>query len=264
MSDDESSNYSSDDDVSSDDGKGDKATGLGAFIERANAKEKKTLGDYNAFADDDDNTIAQKMRTILALRDTLGMNKDPQWLAHESQKEEELKRQANMTMEDKQAETGDMFSRLKARHGNLLEKKQAERKSAMQAHQRKAMEEKLKATEAAVQKEVDAKGEEAVNKQIDADLEVEKKVKKKKLKKKGAVSGDEDEGAPAGKKKKKKKPKAGEEGEEGADGAKKKKKKKPAAGAEGEEGKKKVKKKKPVAAGADGVVKKKKKKKPAA
>lgn len=269
MSDDESSVVSSDvDESSDDDDDDDKVGGLGAFIEKANAKQKKSLGDYNAFDDDDDNTIAQKMRTIIALRDTLGMNKDPQWLAHEAQKEADLKRQANMTMEDKVAETGDMFSRLKARHGNLLEKKQAERKSLqLQANQRKAMEQKLKVTEAAVRKEVDTKGEQAVNEQIEADLEEEKQTKgKKKVKKKakGTESGGEGE-APAGKKKKvkKKKPKAGDE--DGAEGVvKKKKKKKPpaAAAAEGEDGgKKKVKKKKPA---ADGVVKKKKKKKPAA
>uniref|UniRef100_A0A7S3PB17 Uncharacterized protein n=1 Tax=Amphora coffeiformis TaxID=265554 RepID=A0A7S3PB17_9STRA len=117
---DELDNMSSDDDSEEED---EAPSMLHKFMKKEK-KKKTALSDFNGFDDDDDNTIVRKMKGILALRESLGMDDDASFMAEQEKKAEERRKMANMTVEERmryeESKTGDVMSKIRARHVEQL------------------------------------------------------------------------------------------------------------------------------------------------
>lgn len=247
--------------------------GLGSFMARQQAR-KNTLHQFEGFEDDDEGTVADQMRAVLALRASLGIDNDLQFLKEQEEKEVERKRLEAMTPEERmkyeESKAGDVMAKIKERHAQkaaeLAEKKKQEeeerRKYELEAEAKRKAEEEAKAKELAEQEAAKPQEEPAPG-TPERKKKTKKKVgegvdKTKVRKKKEEVAGEEK------KKVKKKKPKEGADSSS-PESSEKKKKKKPK---EGETGATETKVKKKSSSrdkeGKDGVVKKKKKKKPEA
>ena len=117
---DELDNMSSDDDSEEED----EAPGMLHKFMSKEKKKKTALSDFNGFDDDDDNTIVRKMKGILALRESLGMDDDASFMAEQERKAEEKRKMANMTVEERmryeESKTGDVMSKIRARHVEKL------------------------------------------------------------------------------------------------------------------------------------------------
>ena len=144
---------------------------LGSYAAAVAAKKKVSLGDFDAFDEADENTTAEKMKAILALRADLKMDEDVAWLAEQQKREEEKKRLENMTLEEKTEASGDMMARIREKH---LAKQRAMEQSKLEEEE-KARAERAKMALARAQ--ADSSDEES------EDSEPKKKKKKKKKKK---------------------------------------------------------------------------------
>jgi hypothetical protein len=106
----------SDSDESSEEESDDEGPSALSSYAMAQRNKKTQLTDFEAFEEGDENTIAQKMKTILALRESLGMDSDVAFMAQQAQKEEERKRMENMSLEEKQGASGDMMAKIREKH----------------------------------------------------------------------------------------------------------------------------------------------------
>ena len=218
---------------------------LGSFM----VKEKKKRGDltqFEGFDEDDDGTVVQKMKTIMALRESLGIDDDVAFNLEQERKDKEKKRLNAMSSEERmqyeESQAGDVMSKIRAKHAEKLAEKQKEAEIARQ----KAEAERLEDERLAAEEEAAERAE--MEAEMEAKRAAEEAEGSKKKKKKQPVEDDEEPAGIIVKKKKKKKPKEVEEEDEDVP-AKKKKSKKPVQVEDDEE-----------AAGE--VVKKKKSKKP--
>jgi hypothetical protein len=139
LSDDDSS-YSSNDDESSDSSDDEPSTGaLGSFMEKD--KKKSALAQFDGFddddEDDDDNSVAEKMKSILELRKSLGMDNDAEFMKELREKEEEKKRLAAMSIEERmeyeEGKAGDVMSKIRERHAEKMKEAEAKRKAEAEA-----------------------------------------------------------------------------------------------------------------------------------
>jgi hypothetical protein len=109
-------NMSTDDEDSDDD----EAPGMLSSFMKSQAKKKVVMSDFNGFDDGDDNTIVQKMKGILALRESLGMDDDASFMAAQDKKIEEKKKLASMSVEERmrfeEEQAGDVMAKIRARH----------------------------------------------------------------------------------------------------------------------------------------------------
>jgi len=135
------------DSESDDDSDDDDLGGLGSYMQHQ-ANKKTQVTDFEAFEDGDENTVVDKMKTILALRESLGMDDDVVWQAQQKEKEEADKREANMTMEEKSAASGDMMARIRDKH--LQKQKLIDEEKAKKEDEERALRAKM-ALEAAQQ-----------------------------------------------------------------------------------------------------------------
>jgi hypothetical protein len=252
---------------------------LGSFM----VKEKKKRGDltqFEGFDEDDDGTVVQKMKTIMALRESLGIDDDVAFNLEQDKKDKEKKRLAAMSSDERmqyeESQAGDVMSKIRAKHAEKLAEKEKEAEIARQKAEAERLEdEKIYAEEQAQElaeleakraAEVPAKKKKLKKKPVaeeeEEDVPVDLPLKKKKSKKPVPVEDDEE---PAGDTVKKKKKKKTVEDDEEAPEEKRKKKKKPKEAEEEPQQKKKSKKPVPVEDDeepAGDTVKKKKKKKP--
>ena len=183
----------SDSDSSSDEESDDEGPGaLNSYIAHQ-ASKKTRVSDYEAFADDDENTIAQKMKTILALRESLGMDDDVAWLAQQKQKEEEKKHLENMSLEEQQAASGDMMAKIREKH---LAKQKALESEKEKEEDVKREARKKAALEAAAQSSDDEAEEEDSDDDEKKAKKKKKEKKEKKKKKEKAESAEEEVSAP--------------------------------------------------------------------
>ena len=101
----------------------DKPGALGSFM-KTEKKKRAQLSDFEGFDDGDDNTIVRKMKGILALRESLGMDDDKSFMAEQERKAAERKKLANMTVEERmryeEEQAGDVMSKIRARHVEKL------------------------------------------------------------------------------------------------------------------------------------------------
>ena len=130
---DDDSDYSSVDDESSD---SDDEPISGALD-----KKKSGLAQFEGFDDDDDddddNSVAEKMKSILELRKSLGMDNDAEFMRELREKEEEKKRLAAMTVEERmeyeESKAGDVMSKIRERHAEKMKEVEAKRKAEAEA-----------------------------------------------------------------------------------------------------------------------------------
>ena len=139
LSDDDSS-YSSNDDESSDSSDDEPSSGeFGTFINKD--KKKSALAQFEGFddddEDDDDNSVAEKMKSMLELRKSLGMDNDAEFMKELREKEEEKKRLAAMSVEERmeyeESKAGDVMSKIRERHGEKMREVEAKRKAEAEA-----------------------------------------------------------------------------------------------------------------------------------
>lgn len=78
----------------------DESGGLASFMARQNEKRGK-LSAYDGFEENDDGTIVDKMKTILALRESLGIDKDIKFCQEQEKKIAERKMLDKMSPEGK-------------------------------------------------------------------------------------------------------------------------------------------------------------------
>ena len=129
INDDESSYSSCEDSDSSDESSSD---ALGSFLEKE--KRKSALAHFDGFDDDEDdnNSVAEKMKSMLELRKSLGMDNDAEFMKELRAKEEEKKRLASMTIEERmeyeESKAGDVMSKIRARHAEKQKELDAKRK----------------------------------------------------------------------------------------------------------------------------------------
>jgi hypothetical protein len=130
ISDDESSYSSCEDSDSSDESAPEV---LGSFLDKE--KKKSALAHFDGFEDDDEddnNSIAEKMKSMLELRKSLGMDNDAEFMKELRAKEEEKKRLASMTIEERmqyeETKAGDVMSKIRARHAEKQKELDAKRK----------------------------------------------------------------------------------------------------------------------------------------
>jgi hypothetical protein len=178
--------------------------GLGSFM-KADKKKRGDLTQFGCFDEDDDNTVVQKMKGIMALREQLGIDDDVQFNAEQDKKDIERKRIAAMTSDERMAyeeeSSGDAMSKIKAKHAEKMAERQKE------AADKKAAEDAIFMKEEAERLE---------DERIYAEEQAQEQ----------AELVAEQEAASGGKKKKKKKSKDAEEEEEPEAEVKPKKKKK--------------------------------------
>ena len=125
---DDSSDYSSSDDEDIRREKNDAPGALTSFMNNQKAKEEqkrlKQLTDFDAFDEDDDNTVVKKMKKLLELRDQLGMDDDVSFMAEQERKEQEKKKMAEMSHEERMSyeenKTGDVMARIRAKHAEKM------------------------------------------------------------------------------------------------------------------------------------------------
>lgn len=114
-------NMSTDDESSEED---DEAPGMLQNFMSKEKKKRTQLSDFNGFDDGDDNTIVRKMKGILALRESLGMDDDKSFMAEQERKSAERKKLASMTVEERmryeEEQAGDVMSKIRARHVEKL------------------------------------------------------------------------------------------------------------------------------------------------
>ena len=117
---DELDNMSTDDESEEED----EAPGMLHKFMSKEKKKKTALTDFNGFDDDDDNTIVRKMKGILALRESLGMDDDASFMAEQEKKTEEKRKMASMSVEERmryeESKAGDVMSKIRARHVEKL------------------------------------------------------------------------------------------------------------------------------------------------
>jgi hypothetical protein len=109
-------NMSTDDEDSDDD----EAPGMLSNFMKSQAKKRVVMSDFDGFDDGDDNTIVQKMKGVLALRESLGMDDDASFMAAQEVKIAEKKKLAAMSVEDRmrfeEEQAGDVMAKIRARH----------------------------------------------------------------------------------------------------------------------------------------------------
>mmetsp|Transcript_2678 Transcript_2678/g.3584 ORF Transcript_2678/g.3584 Transcript_2678/m.3584 type:complete len:305 (+) Transcript_2678:118-1032(+) len=117
---------SSDEEDSSED---DQPGMLGSFMEAQ--KKKSQMADYEGFDDDDEGTVVDKMKTILALRASLGIDDDKSFLADQEVKATEKRRLEKMTHEERieyeEGQAGDVMARIRAKHAEKMKEVEAKR-----------------------------------------------------------------------------------------------------------------------------------------
>jgi hypothetical protein len=190
ISDDESSYSSCEDSSSSDESTPD---GLGLFME--NEKKKSALAQFDGFEDDDedDNSVAEKMKSMLELRKSLGMDNDAEFMKELRAKEEEKKRLASMTIEERmqyeESKAGDVMSKIRARHAEKQKELDAKRK---EEEKQAAIERERLEAEAAQQALVQEQKEriERECKEEDERRKAEKRAKKKAKEEKATATQD--------------------------------------------------------------------------
>jgi len=118
---------------------------LGRFMK----KDKSRRGDltqYDGFDEDDDGTVVRKMKTILALRETLGVDDDMSFIAEIERKEAEKRRLAKMSVEERikyeEDQAADQLEHIRQRHKQRQE--EIERKRAEEETVRKKQEEQAR------------------------------------------------------------------------------------------------------------------------
>ena len=95
-------------------------------------KSKASLNDYDAFkgVDDEADETAARMKEMLLLRESLGMDKDVNFLASQAAREEEKEKLRKMCREDRMKheadDAGDMMAKIKAKQVALSKKKAEE------------------------------------------------------------------------------------------------------------------------------------------
>ena len=134
---DDDSSYSSNDDESSD--SSDDGPSSGTFTEKD--KKKSALAQFEGFdvddEDDDDNSVAEKMKSIIELRKSLGMDNDAEFMKELREKEEEKKRLAAMSVEERmeyeESKAGDVMSKIRERHAEKMKEVEGKRKAEAEA-----------------------------------------------------------------------------------------------------------------------------------
>uniref|UniRef100_A0A7S3DXW4 Uncharacterized protein n=1 Tax=Entomoneis paludosa TaxID=265537 RepID=A0A7S3DXW4_9STRA len=108
----------------------DKPGMLGSFMAKE-TKKKNTLSDFDAFADDDEGTVVDKMKTILALRASLGIDDDQSFMAEQERKEQEKKKLEKMSTDERleyeEGQAGDVMARIRAKHAEKMKQLEAQR-----------------------------------------------------------------------------------------------------------------------------------------
>jgi hypothetical protein len=122
------------DDDSSDDDSEDSGPGsLGLFL--AHQEKKKDLSDltqFDGFEEGDEGTVVNKMKTIMALRMSLGMDKDVAFMEEQRIKQEERRRLEAMSPEERmrheEEKAGDVLASIKAKRDLKLKEEEAKKK----------------------------------------------------------------------------------------------------------------------------------------
>jgi hypothetical protein len=189
VSDDESS-YSSCDDSS--DSSDDSSSGaLSSFMEKE--KKKSALSQFEGFDDDEEdenNSVAEKMKSILELRKSLGMDNDAEFMKELQAKEEEKKRLASMSVEERmqyeENKAGDVMSKIRARHAE----KQKEMDEKRKEEEEKAALERATVEAEAAQQALIKEQKERIERECREEEELKKAEKraKKKIKDETATS----------------------------------------------------------------------------
>ena len=107
----------------------DESPGMLANFMTKEKKKRAQLTDFDGFDDGDDNTVVRKMKGILALRESLGMDDDKSFMAEQERKAAERKKLASMTVEERmryeEEQAGDVMSKIRARHVEKLKEADA-------------------------------------------------------------------------------------------------------------------------------------------
>jgi colicin import membrane protein len=132
---DSDSSYSSNDDESTDSSEDESCSGT---VE--NDRKKSALAQFDGFDDEDDdsdNSVAEKMKSIIELRKSLGMDNDAEFMKELREKEEEKKRLAAMSVEERmeyeESKAGDVMSKIRERHAEKMKEVEAKRKAESDA-----------------------------------------------------------------------------------------------------------------------------------
>jgi hypothetical protein len=92
---------------------------LGAFI-KVQERKRGDLTQFEGFEEGDDGTVVQKMKNILSLRESLGMDRDTAFEAEQERKAADKRRMATMSVEERmqyeETQTGDIMSKIRDRH----------------------------------------------------------------------------------------------------------------------------------------------------
>ena len=107
----------------------DEAPGMLKTFMTKEKKKRAQVSDFNGFDEDDDNTIVRKMKGILALRESLGMDDDKSFMEEQERKAAEKKRLESMTVEERmryeEEQAGDVMAKIGARHVQKLKSAEA-------------------------------------------------------------------------------------------------------------------------------------------
>jgi hypothetical protein len=135
-------NMSTDEEDSDDD----EAPGMLSSFMKSQAKKKVGLSDFNGFDDGDDNTIVQKMKGILALRESLGMDDDASFMEAQEKKQVEKKKLASMSVEERmrfeEEQAGDVMSKIRARHTEKMRVQREQAPSLLDEKKKKLLKKK--------------------------------------------------------------------------------------------------------------------------
>jgi hypothetical protein len=149
------------------------------------SRERGDLTQFGCFDEDDDGTVVQKMKTIMALRESLGIDDDVQFNLEQEKKDKEKKRLAAMSSDERMAyeesQAGDVMSKIRAKHAEKLAEKQKEAEIARQQAEAERLEdERLAAEEEAAERA-----------EMEAEMEAKRaaEARRKKEEEKGAAEG---------------------------------------------------------------------------
>lgn len=198
MSDSDSSDYDSD-------SSGGAPGMLGAFMQHQE-RRKNDLTQFDGFEDGDDGTIVQKMKTIMSLRESLGMDQDTAFVAEQERRVAEKKKLAKMPAEERmqheESQAGDVMAKIRQKHLQKQKDLEAKKKEAAAMEPEPEPESAVESPKATKKKKKKKPKEAETSKPGEATTD--EKPKKKKKKKEKEV-GDEGKSP---KKSRAKKPKA--------------------------------------------------------
>jgi hypothetical protein len=156
-----SSDSDSDSD-SSDDG------GLGAYMQQA--KQKSGITQFECFDESDEGTIVDQMKAVLALRESLGMDKDREFMADLEKREKEKKMLESMTVEERMKYEEDKASErmdaIRAQHAEKMKDRAAANAAEAAKHPPPMEPEPVPEPEPEQVKEIEEEGEKKKKKKV--------------------------------------------------------------------------------------------------